>query len=338
VINVKISAKTLPEVFYRIDQLLNGKPLDLIIGGPPCQAYSLVGRSRDKNRMLGDKRNYLYGFYAKFLKKYQPEYFVFENVKGLLSAKAKNDDLYFDKMRILFRKIGYETEHRVLSAKDYGVLQDRKRIILVGKKGTQKGFFPEPKRWHPVDVVVNDIFEDLPPLKAGEGTIRPCRLNGHHSYRSYLYDAGIKTDEVPVTFHVARNHNKRDLEIYRIAVHRWNENHERLDYNDLPEILKTHTNRKSFRDRFKVIAGDKPYSHTIVAHISQDGHFSIHPDILQNRSISPREAARLQTFPDDYYFEAATEKPGISPAFRQIGNAVPVLLAKKVAEALLEVW
>lgn len=336
VINAEIGTATLPAIFRQIDELLKVNSLDLIIGGPPCQAYSLVGRSRDINRMRGDDRNYLYLFYAEFLKKYQPRYFVFENVTGLLSARSEDQDLYFDKMRALFREAGYETEHRSLSANDFGVLQNRKRIVLIGKKGAKPGFYPEPKTWKPDGVLVNDIFTDLPPLNAGEGSVLPCQTIRYMG--TYLYDAGIRNDTVPVTFHIVRNHNKRDLEIYRIAVQKWNKKKERLNYNDLPSRLKTHHNRVSFLDRFKVIAGDMPYSHTIVAHISQDGHFSIHPDIKQNRSITPREAARLQTFPDDYYFESVNDVPGYTAAFKQIGNAVPVLLAQKIAERLLEVW
>lgn len=335
VINTEIGEESISGIFSQIDQLLNGRPLDLIVGGPPCQAYSLVGRSRDKNRMRGDKRNYLYIFYAQFLKRYQPRYFVFENVTGLLSAKSPDGELYFDKMRALFKEAGYETEYHVISANDYGVLQNRKRIILVGKRGQESGFYPHLASWKPEEVVVNEVFADLPHLRAGEGSISPCRLKEYAG--DYLFRAGIKSHGTPVTFHSARSHNEQDLEIYRIAVHKWNTKQERLDYNDLPDRLKTHHNRSSFLDRFKVIAGNKPYSHTIVAHISQDGHFSIHPDITQNRSITAREAARLQTFPDDYFFESVKESPGYTAAFKQIGNAVPVLLAQKIAESLLEV-
>jgi DNA (cytosine-5)-methyltransferase 1 len=239
-------------------------------------------------------------------------------------------------MRSLFKEAGYETEHRVLFANDYGVLQKRKRIILVGKKGKETGFYPEPEPWIFADVFVNEVFSDLPSLRAGEGAAYPCQLKEYHG--TYLYEAGIKDNAVPVTFHIARPHNENDLEIYRIAVQKWNNEQLRLDYNGLPERLKKHSNRASFLDRFKVIAGNKPYSHTIVAHISQDGHFSIHPDIEQNRSITPREAARLQTFPDDYFFESSKELPGVTAAFKQIGNAVPVLLAQRIAERLSEVW
>lgn len=89
----------------------------------PCQAYSLVGRARDENSMIGDKRNYLYTLYAKFLKRYKPKYFVFENVLGLLSAKDKDGKLHFQKMQLLFKKCGYSVDYKILNAKNYGVLQ-----------------------------------------------------------------------------------------------------------------------------------------------------------------------------------------------------------------------
>ncbi|MGI9255963.1 MAG: DNA cytosine methyltransferase, partial [Salinispira sp.] len=122
VIHAEINEKSLSEIFRKVDTMLRDQKLDLIIGGPPCQAYSLVGRSRDRNNMKGDKRNYLYIHYAEFLRRYQPSYFVFENVTGLLSAKDSDDQFYFDKMRALFQKCGYETEYRTLSAEEYGVL------------------------------------------------------------------------------------------------------------------------------------------------------------------------------------------------------------------------
>ena len=112
----------------------------------------------------------------------------------------------------------------------------------------------------------------------------------------------------------------------------------RLSYTALPKKLQSQNNLDSFLDRFKVVASDLPYSQTVVAHIAKDGHYFIHPDIKQNRSLTPREVARLQTFPDNYYFESVSGRPSRTTAFRQIGNAVPVLLAEKIATALLEVW
>ena len=114
----------------------------------------------------------------------------------------------------------------------------------------------------------------------------------------------------------------------------WDEQKIRLDYRDLPKHLQTHRNVTSFRDRFKVVASNLPCAHTLVAHIAKDGHYYIHPDVHQNRSITPREAARMQTFPDDYFFEGISESPSQTAAFRQIGNAVPVLMTQKIAEKM----
>jgi len=335
VINSEISEETLLDIFDKIDNLLQGDQLDLIIGGPPCQAYSLVGRSRAKNGMKGDKRNYLYCFYAEFLKRFNPKYFVFENVIGLLSAKDENNTLYLDAMRKIFNDCGYHINVRVLYASDYGVLQNRKRVIIVGNKEGKSDFFPLPEKWKP-NVSTSEAFNDLPKLNAGEGKIKPQKLNEY--YGSYLFEAGIRNGNHWITFHQSRPHKPQDLNIYKIVVKKWDEYHERLNYNDLPFELRTHNNLTSFLDRFKVVAGDLPVSQTIVAHISKDGHYYIHPDIDQNRSLTPREAARLQTFPDDFFFESFSEKPGRTSAFHQIGNAVPVLLAQKIAEKLWELW
>ena len=335
VINSEIAEATLPVIFNQIDNCLESQKLDLIIGGPPCQAYSIVGRARSPNKMKGDKRNYLYVLYAKFLERYKPEYFVFENVPGLLSATDEANNSYLELMQDLFREYGYETDSKMLSAENYGIPQSRKRIILVGKKGESVEFYAEPDKCES-DILVKEIFSDLPSLKAGEGTLGPCRIKPN--YDTWLRNVGIRNDELPVTFHQARPNNKRDLKIYLRAVNLWDKKHVRLMYNELPEPLQTHNNRNSFLNRFRVVAGDLRFSHTVVAHIAMDGHYYIHPDIKQNRSLTPREAARLQTFPDDYYFESHDENPRRTPAFRQIGNAVPVLLAEKIAEKLKENW
>ena len=285
--------------------------------------------------MRGDKRNYLYIQYAAFLARYKPLFFVFENVTGLLSARDVDGRRHLDAMRDLFFEHGYKTEVKTLVANDFGVLQNRKRVFLVGRLGQSEGFFPEPREWHP-KVKVNEIFDDLPSITAGAGAPGPCETETYDG--TWQNEAGIRNDAVPVTWHQARPHSDQDLEIYRIAVELWNAQETRLSYDELPERLKTHRNRRSFADRFKVVASDLGHSQTVVAHIAKDGHYYIHPDILQNRSISPREAARLQTFPDDYYFESRNGVPARTPVFCQIGNAVPVLLARRIAKALAMGW
>ena len=333
VLNYEISTETLPAIFEEVDALVGEEPLDLIIGGPPCQAYSLAGRSRSETRMVGDQRNYLYRHYAEFLRRYQPAYFVFENVLGLLSAKDEDQTLHFDNMRALFRECGYSTEFRPLNASDYGVLQNRKRIILIGIRGNYEGFYPDIPAI-PNQYLVSEVFGDLPAIPAGGGTTEPVPTA--HYDGQYLYESGIKEyDTEPVTFHQARPHTDQDLEIYRIVVDTWNKNGTRVSYIDLPANLRTHQNTTSFLDRFKVVAGNLPHAQTIVAHIARDGHYFIHPDIEQNRSITPREAARIQTFPDNYYFESKKGVPSRTLAFKQIGNAVPIKLGEAIGNTIL---
>lgn len=337
VICEEISAKTLKSIFNNIDTLKGNEPIDLIVGGPPCQAYSLMGRSRDPDRMLHDKRNYLFSFYVKFLEKYQPRYFVFENVLGLLSAKDENGYRYLDMMTAAFDKAGYKIDLQILNARDYGVLQNRKRIIIVGRRTDADFNFQWPEHGH-TDAHVGAIFSDLPIIHAGEGDVYNCQLGNNPD--PWLIESGVRSNvpSMPVTYYCSRTHKEQDLEIYRIAVNKWNTQHERLKYADLPDRLKSHKNQNTFQDRFKVVAKDESASQTVVAHIAKDGHYYIHPELEQNRSLTPREVARLQTFPDDYYFESVSGKPSRTDAYRQIGNAVPVRLAYEIAHKLMEVW
>ena len=242
VINREIRQDTLESIYREIDSRLRGRKLDLLVGGPPCQAYSVVGRSRDPNGMLEDKRNYLYRCYAKFLDKYRPQRFVFENVKGLLSAKDGNGRSYLDDMQSLFRNLGYETAFSTLCAREYGILQNRKRVVLVGSRGDIAQPFPHPAQWKP-DVTVREVFADLPAIHAGGGGVIPCQRKPHES--SWQVDAGVRS-ALPLTWHQARPHADRDLEIYRIAVRLWNERKMRLKYGSLPGRLKTHRSRASF--------------------------------------------------------------------------------------------
>lgn len=330
-----ISAKTLDSIFAKIDTLKGEKPIDLIVGGPPCQAYSLMGRARDPARMLNDKRNYLFSFYIKFLQKYKPYFFVFENVLGLLSAKDGTGYRYFDMMKEGFAKSGYKICCKTLNARDYGVLQNRKRLFIIGKRADEDFEFDWPKTVKNSSKV-SAIFSDLPFLKAGQGDCRNCQLSSNPDH--WLIDSQIRSTDssVPLTFHCSRSHGNHDLEIYKIAVKQWNESNTRLKYDDLPKELKTHKNQKTFLDRFRVVSSSDSASQTIVAHIAKDGHYYIHPDIKQNRSLTPREVARLQSFPDDYYFESESGKPSRTEAYKQIGNAVPVLLSQVIAKSINE--
>jgi DNA (cytosine-5)-methyltransferase 1 len=321
VLNIGIGGKNNDIIFKKIDKLAGGNEIDLVVGGPPCQAYSLVGRARDKDGMKNDPRNHLYKEYAKFLRNYKPKVFVFENVMGLITAdKGK----YFKNMKSYFKRIGYELDYSIQNSADFGVLQKRKRIILIGWK-KESGFnYPEfvKSSWN---WKVEDLLKDLKKIKPGEQK-NLTKYAGDSS--EYLKRFELRNGVDFVTQHIARPHNSRDLAIYKIAIKKWLEKEERLKYPDLPKKLKTHKNESSFLDRYKVV-DPKGLSHTMVAHIAKDGHHYIYPDMKQIRSLSVREAARIQSFSDDYFFEG-----GRSSAFRQIGNAVPPLMALKIAEGI----
>lgn len=333
IINLPIGHEYNKSIQSRIDQFLDKGNVDLIIGGPPCQAYSLVGRARSKNKMEGDPRNYLFKEYAKYLEKYNPKMFVFENVLGLKSAKGGH---YLEEMEKTFAKKGYQIRLYTLEAKNFGVLQNRKRIIILGWLEGKKINIPNLEEISiENNYLVKDLLDDLPVIKAGEGTDKFLKYKTETT--DYLKSHALRNGIDILTQHIARPHSEQDKEIYKIAVKKWEKKQERLNYNDLPDRLKTHENRTSFFDRFKVVAADLPYSQTVVAHIAKDGHYYIHPDIKQNRSISVREAARLQSFPDDYYFEGEKEGANRTAAFKQIGNAVPPLMSKIIAEKITEV-
>jgi DNA (cytosine-5)-methyltransferase 1 len=333
VINLPIGEDNNSIIQSKIDSYLGNKEVDLIIGGPPCQAYSLVGRARSKTKMEGDARNYLFEQYALYLGKYKPKMFVFENVLGLKSAKK---GFYLAEMEKRFAEKGYLIKLFTLEAKNFGVLQNRKRIIILGWQKDRRIQIPNLEKLKiEGDYLVDDLLKDLPIIKAGEGKDR--FLNYRTKTTDYLETHALRNGIDILTQHVARPHRDQDKEIYKVAVQKWNKKRERLNYNDLAEELKTHQNRTSFFDRFKVVAADLPYSQTVVAHIAKDGHYYIHPDSKQNRSISVREAARLQSFPDDYYFEGEKEGSNRTAAFKQIGNAVPPLMAKAIAEKIKDI-
>lgn len=328
VINSEISEESIKGIFSIIDDIVSNEEiedLDLIIGGPPCQAYSLVGRAVSSDKMESDPRNYLYKQYVEFLQHYNPRMFIFENVPGILTAKKGET---FKTILREFDRIGYTVDYKILNASDFGVLQNRRRVIVIGWR---KGFdftYPEFDVSNiSMNAVVNDILSDLSPLKRGEE-------KNEYIYppNQYLIDSGIRNKQDVLTHHICRKHNKNDLAIYKRIIHAWNKGQSRLKYTDLPEKLKTHKNVTAFLDRYKIMAGDIKCSQTMIAHIAKDGHYFIHPDIKQCRSISVREAARVQSFPDNYYFEGSR-----SAKFVQIGNAVPPLMAKGLAKKIMTI-
>lgn len=335
VICATIGEKTIGDIFSNVDKLKGEKEVDVIIGGPPCQAYSVAGRARMGKDVEKDPRNELYKYYVRFLERYNPRMFVFENVLGILTAKKGEP---FADLKRLVEELGYNMDCKVQIASEHGVLQDRHRVIIVGWKDDEFKSYSYPileKESMPY-AVMKDLFADLPLRKAGEGSL--CEIVSYIkplSEMNYLKESGIRGVLSFTTQHVVRPTNANDRQIYKIAVDLWLKNKQRLNYAKLPIQLQTHNNKKSFLNRFNVV---NPFGccHTVVAHIAMDGHYYIYPTpnptLDTVRSITVREAARLQSFPDDYFFEGSR-----TAVLRQIGNAVPVVLAYKIAEEIKKI-
>ena len=323
-----MSKEGMPALFCKIDKLMKRKKadkIDIMIGGPPCQAYSVVGRARKKD-MAQDPRNYLYKLYLQAVDKYKPKMIVFENVPGILSAGKSS---HFTDLKKRLEELGYTVDYRLCNAADYGVLQNRKRIILVGWKKDTDHYFPKMKTVDTSAFTVKNLFDDLPAIEPGQSKDQYSTTE----INKYLRLAELRDKRSVLTLHKARTNRELDREIYKEAINMMNKEKKRLIYSELPDRLKKHNNTIDFQDRFKVVASCEHVSQTMVAHIAKDGHYYIHPDYSQARSISIREAARIQSFPDDYYFEG-----GQTAAFRQIGNAVPPLMARAIAKAIKEQW
>ena len=205
-------------------------------------------------------------------------------------------------------------------------MQDRRRVILIGWKKDLQFQYPTFVEKTP-QYKVADLLSDLPKIQPGETNNTYATSN----FSEYLETTEIREKDDILTWHVARSHISRDRKIYKEVITAWFKDKKRIKYTDLPEELCTHRNRTAFLDRFKVVASDMPVCHTMMAHISKDGHYFIHPDINQARSITVREAARIQSFPDNFYFEGSR-----TAAFTQVGNAVPPLMAKGIAEKIKE--
>lgn len=315
-----------------LNKLVEGKKVDVIIGGPPCQAYSIAGRIRDKDGMKNDYRNYLFENYIKVVHRYKPSIFVFENVFGLLSAKPDGIPI-IDEIKKSFDKIGYKivddiAKHALINIADYGIPQNRRRIILIGLK---KSRFNNPKKiildfykkFMPIHKeetkTVKDAIGDLPSL---EPLKEPYLLKGKKLSHSIN---GNYLNNYP------RFHNKRDIQIFKELTQDTQSGGKK--YSSIEELNKLYTKftgKESNVHNYHVLNWDQP-SNTIVAHLCKDGLRHIHPDPKQSRSITIREAARIQTFDDDFEFFGSS-----CDQYKMIGNAVPPKFAKKVALATLE--
>ena len=317
-----------------LDALVGSQQLDVIIGGPPCQAYSFAGRIRDEHGMREDYRNYLFESYLEVVQHYKPKVFVFENVPGILSAKPGDGSVkIIDLIQKAFADAGYvvlpNLSNAIIDMTEYGVPQNRKRIIILGVSKAYYGdkaetmveefyssYLPEYKVEK--KATVREAIGDLPKLKPLDEPIS--------------YSGRRLSHEIPVPLingHISRYHSKRDIDLFRfleedIASGR----KEYTNTESLKALYTKLTGKTSNVHKYYVLRWNEP-SNLIPAHLFKDGLRHIHPDPEQARTITVREAARLQTFPDDYYFNCSQ-----TDAFKMIGNAVPPLFAKKVAYAV----
>lgn len=303
--------------------IVGKKKVDLIIGGPPCQAYSIAGRAQDKDSMKFDYRNYLFESFVKVVEEIKPEMFVFENVPGLLSACPGNIPVP-KRIHDAFKNINYEIREpedlkkAVYNSADFGVPQKRNRVIIVGVRSGSKCSLENI--YKEIDGIientenktVKDAIGHLPhilPLK------KPVKVNGKNISHA------VKGDR-QVLYHVPRFHNTRDIGIFKEWV---SKDMNRRSSEEKIEFYNTLMGKQSNHAKYRSLEWDKP-SPTVVAHLYKDGLMFIHPDVRQARSITVKEAALLQSFPDDFDFTGST-----AHCFKMIGNAVPPLMAEGIA-------
>ena len=326
--------------------------VDVIVGGPPCQGFSTIGRVKIaslvregvwnlKNhhpRFIDDPRNVLYKEFVRIVRDLQPAVFVMENVPGMMSYR--NGEIVKEIIED-FGRIGYRTEAQVLNAVRFGVPQVRKRIFFIGTRIRDLPIiWPQPTHGEPADtqislehfmenrtplkppITVWEAIGDLPDPVPGRPGLADVRLDYDREPFSD-YQRWARRGSNGVHNHITRQHSKRDVRVFSMMKEgQW--------WKDLPpEIKKLYGYRDDiFHDKMKRLRRDRP-SWTVVAHLYKDGYMYIHP--TQPRSITVREAARLQSFPDRFIFRGSR-----TDQFKQVGNAVPPLLARAVAEAVRE--
>ena len=316
-----------------LDALVFGN-LDLVIGGPPCQAYSIAGRIRDENGMKNDYRNYLFESYLKVVEHFQPKAFVFENVPGLLSAKPEDTPIV-DLIQKQFSDAGYvilsDLRKAVVDVAEFGVAQKRKRVMILGLSRKEYGenaealldkfyqqVLPSYKEGHAI--TLRDAIGDLPGLYPTEEV---TMIDGRKTAHS-LADSPIKN-------HISRFQNARDIQLFAMLAKDIESGDEKyLSIDARKDLYTQYTGKTSNIHKYNVLRWDEP-STTIPAHLCKDGLRHIHPDSKQARTITVREAARIQSFPDDYEFIGA-----MTDQFRMIGNAVPPEFARRLALAIDE--
>lgn len=313
------------DVVDHIEDLMRFPEVDVIVGGPPCQGFSMANRQR----LIDDPRNHLYKNYVRAVEIVRPRFFVMENVKGMLSVA---DQVVED-----FEAIGYEVSYKVLNAKDFGVPQNRERLIYIGNRigvNNQEVFDRIAALSAGIpDHVLGDAIQGLRPLQASRvkndtessSPLTGSRIELAQEINGNEYIELINQGRVcPLTFnHKARYNNDRDIEIYS----RLNPG-DKSDDPKIADIMPYARRNGIFKDKYFKLEPDK-VSKTITAHMKFDCNMYIHP--TQARGLTPREAARVQSYPDDYFFRGAFTK-----TFMQIGNSVPPLLGRAIAAVIRE--
>lgn len=310
---------------------LNGlvsEKVDVIVGGPPCQAYSMAGRIQDKHNMKQDYRNYLFESYLSVVKKYKPKLIIFENVQGILSACPDGEKIT-DKIQKAFRDAGYcivsDLRRALFDVADFGVPQHRKRVIIFGVRADIQSRF---------GTLVNDFYEKyVPGFKQKRkktvfdaiGTLPKLLPISGKKKQAYTTDDTFFN-------HRARYQSDRDKGIFKILTQDIeNGTNQYSDAKSLKQLYTKITGKKSQIHKYNVLKWDEP-SNTIPAHLCKDGLRHIHPDSEQTRSITVREAARLQSFDDDFEFIGPQTEQ-----FKMIGNAVPPQFAHILADVVYEI-
>lgn len=303
-------------------ELLPNKKIDLIIGGPPCQGFSNANRQR----LIDDPRNSLYKYFVQFVDFIKPSFFVMENVVGM---KTISDQVIED-----FEALGYDVHCEVLNSSEFGVPQNRKRLIFIGNLVgvPSKEIFNEihDNSNDRNQYLLQDALYGLKELKAStikNSTELDTDETGHkidkniitqsNDYMNLINEKSSKF----VYNHKARYNNNRDIEIFG-RLHQG----DRSDDEKIADIMPYKNRNHIFKDKYFKLQNDK-FSKTITAHMKFDCNMYIHP--TQARGLTPREAARVQSFPDDYFFQGAYTK-----TYMQIGNSVPPLMGREIGKVL----
>lgn len=299
--------------------------ITLVCGGPPCQGFSMANRQR----ILDDPRNGLYKQYLIFLSIVRPQFFIMENVKGMMNKK---DEIIQNFKEYLGDD--YQYDYAVLKAQDFGVPQNRERFIMIGNRMgvSPKAIFAEIDKNKREAFVLRDALFGLPHLESkkekgqsGIEDIRSGLTERDFDYPQTDFYRFINGDRTITKLynHKNRYNNERDIEIYRRLPQGANSLHD-----SIADIMPYKRRNKIFKDKYFKL-DESQICKTITSHMKFDCNMYIHP--WEARGLSPREAARIQTFPDDYVITGSQNM-----WYAQVGNAVPVKLAKAIGDGIMK--